>query len=88
MTIDPTSVSRAIDLGATVTPRDPAAVLAAALPVLEAVEAYVEKVEDPRVFVDWHLYRDMRDAFYAFRASMEAGGPAGWRVGDDQGVRE
>lgn len=67
---------------------DPAAVLAAALPVLEAVEAYVEQVEDQRVFVDWHLYRDMRDAFFSFRASMEAGGPAGWRVGDDQGVRE
>lgn len=82
MTIDPTSVSRAIDLGATMT-RDPAAVLAAALPVLEAVESYVEQVEDPRVFVDWHLYRDMRDAFYAFRASMEAGAPLGWAVAEE-----
>lgn len=63
--------------------RDPAAVLAAALPVLEAVEAYVEQVEGPRVFVDWHLYRDMRDAFYAFRASVEAGAPLGWAVAEE-----
>jgi len=71
--------------------RDPAAVLAAALPVLEAVEQHIERVED------WATpaasrgpaasalpsYKAMRDAFYAFRASMEAGGPAGWRVGED-----
>ena len=62
---------------------DPAAVLAAALPVLEAVESYIEMMDGARVVVDWERYRTMRDAFLAFRAGVEGGAPAGWRVAED-----
>lgn len=62
----------------------------AAHDVLLAVEAYIEMRDAPgrgRI-ADWDQYRttcddryrQMRAAFFAYRASIEAGAPLGWAV--------
>jgi hypothetical protein len=53
--------------------------------VLLAVEAYCDAMDVPGFYaVDWEKYRQMRAAFYAYRASIEAGAPLGWAVAEEE----
>jgi hypothetical protein len=57
----------------------------AAHEVLLAVEAYCDAMDVPGFYaVDWEKYRQMRAAFYAYRASIEAGAPLGWAVAEEE----
>lgn len=55
----------------------------AAHDVLLAVESFIEDTEHPDwTNTDWNKYRQMRAAFLAYRASIEAGAPLGWAVAE------
>ncbi len=57
----------------------------AAHDVLLAVESFIEDTEHPDwTNTDWNKYRQMRAAFHAYRAAVEAGAPLGWAVAEEQ----
>lgn len=52
----------------------------AAHEILLLVEAYIERMESPGVTVDLYGFAKLRDAFLAYRATIEAGAPLRWAV--------
>lgn len=56
----------------------------AAHDVLLCVEEFIERTDRPdRAMADWDSYRQMRAAFLAYRAAVEAGAPLGWQVAEE-----